>query len=73
MDNKIENFLNELNKIKISHPNLYNLWKNYLDNKVNVLNKTLDEGFKMLQYTKNIKDFTQQEILSLYHIKNHLK
>lgn len=71
MDKKIENFLNELDKIKITHPNLYKLWKHYLDNKLKLLNETIDNGLIMLESAKNIQDFTLEQIMTLYNIKNN--
>jgi hypothetical protein len=71
MDKKIENFSNELNKIKVSHPNLYKLWKTYLDSKIKLLNETIDNGLNMLDSAKNINDFTPEQIMTLYNIKNH--
>ena len=71
MDNKIEHFLNELNKIKETHPNIHGVWKDYLDKKITTLEKTIEDGFKMLEYTKDVNDFTKEEIISIYCIKNH--
>lgn len=74
MNENIENitsFKEKLETIRDSHPNLYKLWSTYLDGKINSLNETIFKANAMLESTKDMRDLTENEILTTYYIKNH--
>ena len=74
MNENIENitsFKEKLETIRTTHPNLYKLWSTYLDGKISSLNETIVKANAMLESTKNMRDLTEDEILTTYYIKNH--
>lgn len=74
MNENIENitsFKEKLETIRDSHPNLYKLWSTYVDGKISSLNETIFKANAMLESTKNMRDLTENEILTTYYIKNH--
>ena len=74
MNENIENitsFKEKLETIKTTHPNLYKLWYTYVDGKISSLNETIVKANAMLESIKNMRDLTQEEILTTYYIKNH--
>ena len=64
-------FLEKLKVIKDTHPNIYNLWYKYVEDKINALDETLNKGFNMLESSESIEDLTKEQILTIYCIKSH--
>lgn len=60
------NCMEELESIRETHPNIYELWKNTLQKKVNSLQRTMNEATHMLQNAKDIPDLTKEQILCMY-------
>ena len=71
IEEKLKLFLEKLKVIKDTHPNIYNLWYKYVEDKTNALEQTLNKGFNMLESAESIKDLTHEQIITLYCIKNH--
>tara|TARA_Y100000389_G_scaffold204625_1_gene258431 strand:- start:5901 stop:6131 length:231 start_codon:yes stop_codon:yes gene_type:complete len=69
MDGKIQDFLTQLETIKDTHPNIYKMWKKYINKKIKTLENIIECGYDMLENSKNINDLSINEIITSYHLK----
>ena len=69
MDGKLEEFLTQLETIKNTHPNIYNLWKKYVNEKIKTLEDVIKRGYMMLENSKNVNDLSVNDICTAYHLK----
>lgn len=68
MDVSYQTFMEKLEKIKQTHPVLYNVWKNVIEKKKHNLLSILNQGEKMLISTETIDDFTEEQVLLLFSL-----
>ena len=57
--------MDKLEDIKTTHPNIYELWKNVLDKKIQSIQKTLREAEIMIENSKQIPDLTKEQIVCM--------
>tara|TARA_B100000029_G_C16773280_1_gene666367 strand:- start:82 stop:321 length:240 start_codon:yes stop_codon:yes gene_type:complete len=69
MEGKLEDFLTQLETIKTTHPNIYNLWKKYVNEKIKTLEDVIKRGYMMLENSKNVNDLSINDICTAYHLK----
>ena len=69
MEGKLEEFLTQLEIIKFTHPNIYNLWKKYVNEKIKTLEDVIKRGYMMLENSKNVNDLSIDDIFTAYHLK----
>ena len=64
---QINNIRNRLQIIKNTHPNIYKLWSNYIDEKLVSVYELITECSNMLNKieNENLADLTQENILSI--------
>jgi len=64
---QIINIKSRLNIIKDTHPNLYNLWSTYIDEKITSIYTLLTECTNTLNKieNENMPDLTQENIIAL--------
>jgi len=70
MNVKTERFINDLETIKTTHPNIYKIWKTYVSMRIANLDKAIDKGRTMLVASKNIPDIPREDILLLLTFSN---
>ena len=70
MNARTQNFLQELEQIKTSHPNIYTLWKSYIDIRLSSLERIIQQGENMLLTSKNIPDISKEGIFFLMAMSN---
>lgn len=68
MDDLINKVNMDLNKYKQSHPNLTNLWREYIDIKIKNLEKTLLQCHKTAILMDTIDDITNENIVALHFL-----
>lgn len=68
MDNKIEKLRQLLESKQEKYPNITTLWKNYINQKHNFFEKSLDNGIKLFTNIDRIqdKDIDYKTILTVY-------
>ena len=69
MENKLNIIEHKLSNIELSHPNLFNIWKKYLDIKKKTYTNALNECDIFLDKIKDVDDFDKQTILTLMLLK----
>ena len=65
MNAKILKFMEDLEKIKSTHPNIYQIWSTYITARILTLDKSIDKGRLMLAASRNIPDIAREDILLL--------
>ena len=68
MDNLINKANEDLNKYKQTHPNLTNLWREYIDIKIKNLEKTLLQFHKTAILMETIDDISNENIVALHFL-----
>lgn len=67
--NTIQNIFNtNINTIKLSHPNLYSLWNNYIIEKKKSLIQSMKQFNNIFDSIRNINDLSKEQIIILYEI-----
>jgi hypothetical protein len=67
MDNKYNNVLQKLNNHNTTHPQIILLWKNYLKNKMNNLQISLDKCTQFIENVGEHGDIDYTTLLILLH------
>jgi hypothetical protein len=68
MDEKITQIKAALKIYEQSHPNITNLWREYIDIKVSNLEKALIQCDKAVNLMTTMKDITNENIITLHFI-----
>lgn len=68
MDNKIDKFNKLLESKRDKYPNITNIWKNYINQKHELFDKTLDNGIRLFTDIERRQetDLNYETILSIY-------
>lgn len=64
---EVDNIKNRLVRIKNTHPNIYNLWNNYLEKKLDSLNLLIEECKIILESIENDNtlDLTHDNLVTI--------
>ena len=64
---EVDNIKNRLIRIKNTHPNIYNLWNNYLEKKLDSLNLLIEECKNTLESIENDNtiDLTHDNLVTI--------
>ena len=65
MNAKTLKFMEDLEKIKTTHPNIHQIWSTYITTRILTLDKSIDKGRLMLAASRNIPDIPREDILLL--------
>ena len=65
MSGEASKFMEDLEEIKISHPNIYAVWHTYVGKRISNLEKALEKGRTMLLRSQTISDVPKEGILLL--------
>ena len=70
MSTKYEKFIELIDKKKEKYPNVCKLWKQHIDEKQKIYEKTLDRAIKVLETieSKSDKDLPMETIAFLYFL-----
>uniref|UniRef100_A0A6C0KHN0 Uncharacterized protein n=1 Tax=viral metagenome TaxID=1070528 RepID=A0A6C0KHN0_9ZZZZ len=71
MESKLTQFINNLNNIKETHPNIHHLWTLYINYNIKQLEIAIEKGEKMLKSTESITDLTPKNIITLYLLNDN--
>lgn len=68
MDDKIDKFNKLLESKREKYPNITNVWKNYINQKQELFDKTLDNGIRLFTDIETLQetDLNYETILSIY-------
>jgi|TARA_B100000795_G_scaffold168307_1_gene126739 hypothetical protein len=72
MDNNITNILERLSEKRLTHPNIVEIWREYIDKKVTKLNLTIQQCLEAIKLMDDIPDISQSNILALYNLTHLL-
>jgi hypothetical protein len=72
MDNNITNILERLSEKGLTHPNIVEIWREYIDKKVTKLNLTIQQCLEAIKLMDDIPDISQSNILALYNLTHLL-
>jgi len=72
MDDKYNNILINIEKLRDKYPNITNIWENYIKIKRDLFTKSMDDFEKIMKKLDNNmkRDLKKEEILLLYLISN---
>jgi len=70
MNAKTLKFMEDLEKIKTTHPNIHKIWSAYIATRILNLDKSIDKGRAMLAASQNIPDIPREDILLLLAFSN---
>ena len=65
MNAKTKKFMEDLEEIKTTHPNIYKIWSAYIGTRVLHLTRAVEKGRVMLAASRNIPDIPREDILLL--------
>jgi len=65
MNAKTKKFMEDLEEIKTTHPNIYKIWSAYIETRVLHLTRAVEKGHVMLAASRNIPDIPREDILLL--------
>ena len=68
MLNKFDKTIEDLEKIKITHPNLYNLWKVFLERRKKRMLEILLQFDKILNNIENLPDIDPLSMMLIFDI-----
>jgi hypothetical protein len=63
----------KLNNIKMSHPNIYKMWRNIINQHIERLAGLFDDCDIMLENSQNIDDLSIERIFSLIIVGKYIK
>ena len=66
MEDSVSDVLDKLEECKLSHPNIYNLWKGYIDIKKQSYQKAVHDCGDMLSIISNANDIPMMSIYLMY-------
>jgi len=72
MDNSLNEVLENLNKYKITHPNIVNLWIEYINRRKQNMLQVIKECNEVIDKLNTKRDLSINNIVSLYILQSTL-